>query len=132
MGLLRSMFGGGGPKARPTAPSGGAKLGDVRGRHFTEWIEEVKQLKRDGRQQDVIDLCSEAIEATEAEYKKDGLAVAPWWYEQVAMAARRSGQPDIERQAMQRYLDHPGRKNPDYVDKFNRLIAKLDAKEGRS
>lgn len=110
---------------RPPRPEPGL----VRGRHFTEWVEEVKQLKRDGRQQEVIDLCTEAVEATEAEYRVDGLAVAPWWYEQVALAARRSDQPLVERQIMARYLAHPGPKHPDYVTKFEKALAKLDAKE---
>lgn len=130
MGFLKKLFGGSSAAtANPTTTN--SSLGLVRGRHYTEWIEEVKQLKRDKNHHAVIELCSEAVGAIEAEYRSNQLSVAPWWYEQVAMAARRSGQPDAERAAMQRYLDHPGRKNPEYVEKFDRFIAKLDAKEGR-
>ena len=129
MGFLKKMFGGSTQPSSTASP--GSSIGLVRGRHYTEWIEEVKQLKRDKNHQAVIDLCSDAVEAVEAEYRSNRLAVAPWWYEQVAMAARRSNQPDVERAAMQRYLDHPGSNHPDYIEKFNRFIAKLDAKEAK-
>ena len=136
MGFFKSLFGGTGSPATSSeskhGKSASGSLGYVRGRHFTEWTEEVKQLKRDGKQQDVIDLCLEAIEATEAECKVDRLSVAPWWYEQVALAARRSGQPDVERSAMERYLAHPSQNHPDYEDKFTRFLSKLDAAEGQA
>lgn len=130
MGFLKKLFGeSSAAKRNPTTTN--KSLGFVRGRHYTEWIDQVKQLKRDKKHHAVIELCSEAVEAAEAEYKSNRLGVAAWWYEQVALAARRSDQPDIERAAMQRYLGHPGSKNPEYVEKFKRFLAKLDAKEGR-
>lgn len=106
------------------------QLGFVRGKHFTQWVDEVKQLKRDGKHQEVLDLCLEAVEATEAESKVDGLSVAPWWYDQAALAARRTEQPEVERVVMERYLAHPSRKNSEYAEKFQRFLDKLDAKEG--
>lgn len=129
MGFLRSIFGG---DKSSVSQVGQAKDGHgfVRGRHFTEWVDEVKQLKRDQKQHEVIQLCLEAVDATEAEQARNGLSVAPWWYDQVALAARRTGQSDLERDVMQRYLDHPGRKNPKYVEKFERSISKLDKLEG--
>ena len=127
--MMKKIFGGGLASRATTVPGTSRSVGLVRGRHYTEWVNEVKQLKRDKKHQEVIDLCSAAIDATEAEYRVNQLGVAPWWYEQVALAARRSGQPHVERAAMQRYLDHPDSKNPDYVEKFHRFIARLDAKE---
>ena len=103
MGFLKSLIGSIGGQSQP--------LGEVRGKHFTEWVEEVKQLKRDGKHQEVLDLCLLAVDAIEAESKADGLAVAPWWYDQAALAARRTNQPAIERAVMERYLAHPSIKN---------------------
>ena len=80
------------------------------------------------RDREVLDLCLLAIDATEAESKADGLSVAPWWYDQAALAARRSDQPAIERSVMERYIAHPSSKNSDYVEKFERFLAKLDEK----
>lgn len=127
MGLFRKLFGSAssGNGGRETASDDGSPR-PANEKHYTERIEHVKQLKREGRQQDVIDLCSEALDAIEAEYKADGLAVAPWWYEQVALAARRSKQPDVERAAMNRYLNHDGAEHPEYIEKFRRFLAKLD------
>lgn len=41
--------------------------GDVRGRHYTEWVETVKALKRDGRLDEAEALLLECVVATELE-----------------------------------------------------------------
>ena len=138
MGIFSKLFGG--SQNHSDVPAATTKisvrpkdsdLGFVRGKHFTEWVEHVKQLKREKKQQEVIDLCSEIMAAAEDENRVDRWGVPPWSYEQVALAARRSDQPTIERDAMERYLAQPGSKNPEYVEKFERALARLDAKEGQ-
>ncbi len=132
MGILRALFGtkqtGTAGRFHSVAPA--PDLGLVRGRHYTEWIEHVKQLKREKKHQEVIDLCLEAVAACEEEGSLDKNGVPPWWYEQVALGARRTDQPAVERSAMERYLARPGGKNPEYVKKFEQALSKLDASEG--
>ena len=128
MGLIRKIFGslnnapGASQGTREShadesAQSNSSQPGLVRGRHFTEWTEHVKQLKREKKQQEVIDLCLEIMTAAEEENRVERWGVPPWWYEQVALAARRSDQPDVERAAIERYLAQPGNQHPEYVEK---------------
>ncbi len=98
--------------------------GYVRGRHFTEYKDDVENLKRAGVHRDVLDLCLELIEAAEAESLVDHCSPPPWWFDQAALAARRLKQPDLSRDLMLRYLAHRRQLNPDYVAKFERALAK--------
>lgn len=59
--------------------------GIVRGRHYTEYVEVVKALKRQGALEEAEALLLEMIEALENESRATGLAFAPWYYEQIAM-----------------------------------------------
>src|SRR5699024_557445 len=43
------------------------EAGLVRGRHFTQWMDEVARLKREGRHSEALELVREIIEATERE-----------------------------------------------------------------
>ena len=77
--------------------------GCYRGRHFTTYVEEVKQLKRDDRLQEAEALLVELVKATEAEGKKDRLGVAPWYYEQLAIVYRKRKDYASEVRILERY-----------------------------
>lgn len=59
--------------------------------HYTDSVDEIKQLKREGKHSEAIELLVRAIEFIEAEARFQGAAggVAPWYYEQLAIIYRK-------------------------------------------
>ena len=83
--------------------------GSYNGRHYTDYVEDVKQLKREKRHNEAIELLRNLIEAVENELKVAGedWGVAPWYYEQLAIIFRKEGQYDSEVKILERYMDSP-------------------------
>jgi hypothetical protein len=79
------------------------KEGYVDGKHFTEHVEAVKELKRKGKLDDVEALLLKLVEATEAESKKGVSGVAPWYYEQLAIIYRKQDRLESEISILERY-----------------------------
>lgn len=79
------------------------KRGMVGDLHFLETVEPIKQLKREGRLSEALDLCYGAIEA--AELSADGREPAPWYTEQAAIIHRKLGQRAEEEAVLRRWLD---------------------------
>lgn len=77
--------------------------GMVDGVHDLELVEPIKQLKRDGRLREALDLCYRAIEGAEGDSK--GREPAPWCTEQAAIIHRKLGEKDKEIAALRRWLD---------------------------
>jgi len=84
-----------------------AEAGEVEGAYYTDYVEKVKQLKREGRHQEAIDLLFKLIDATEAEAKEagGGWGVAPWYYEQLAIIYRKEQRFSDEVQILERYAE---------------------------
>ena len=78
------------------------KAGMVNGVHYLELIEPIKQLKRDGRLEDALALCTAAIEG--AENGREGREPAPWYTEQAAIIHRKLGKHDEEIAVLKRWL----------------------------
>jgi hypothetical protein len=74
-----------------------AKTGLVRGRHYTTFTDEVRQLKREGKTEAAERLLLELVAATEEEARAEGWGVAPWYYEQLAIlyAKRQDSQQEL-------------------------------------
>ena len=64
------------------------RAGRVNGKHYTEWPDEIRQLKRDGRVDEALDLLLACVEA--AERGRDGREPAPWYTEQAAIIYRQA------------------------------------------
>ena len=102
--------------------------GTVRGRHFTEYVETVKELRRQGDEEAAEHLLLELIDATEAEAHAEGLGVAPWYYEQLAILYRKQGCPEKEVAILERYAaqEHaPGVSPPKLLARLEKAKAKL-------
>lgn len=84
-------------EGNPNAP------GLLRGRHFTDYVEEVKNLRRDGQTDQAELLLLELIDATEAESEAKGLGVAPWYYEQLAVLYSKQGEKGREILILERF-----------------------------
>jgi len=100
------------------------KLGYYKGRHFTTYVEEVKQLKRAGKLEEAKALLLELVKATEEEGKYTG--VGPWYYEQLAIIHR--GTKDyasevaiLERFAKQKHA--PGAKPAQLLERLDKARA---------
>lgn len=77
-------------------------MGMVRGFHYLELIEPIKQLKRESRYAEALELCYVAIEG--AENGRGGREPAPWYTEQAAIVHRKLGERDKEISVLERWL----------------------------
>lgn len=83
------------------------QAGSVNGKYYAEYVEQVKQLKRDDRHQEAIELLFKLIDAVESEakvaksYGGDGFC-APWYYEQLAIIYRKGKQYSEEVAVLER------------------------------
>ena len=97
--------------------------GSVGDGHYTDSVEKVKQLKREGKNREAIEVLLRCVDATEAESMKansmpaldekfawlsegrteNGLGVAPWYYEQIAIIYRKEKQYAKEVEILERY-----------------------------
>lgn len=79
----------------------------VRGRHYTDWVDAVKALKRSGHQEQARDLLVELCAAAEAEATVTGQAIPPWYFEQCAIVCRKLRDTNDEAAVLKRYIDKP-------------------------
>lgn len=77
--------------------------GHYRGRHYTEWTEEVRDLKRQGKSEEAIALLTALVGAVEAEARKAGHSVAPWYTENLAILHRQRKEYGAEVAVLNRF-----------------------------
>lgn len=106
-GFVEILFQVVGPKAR-IGDYKGAQQNEER-KHYTDAVEQVKQLKREKRHDEAIALLHELVEETEAEARKNGpgWGVAPWYYEQLAILYRKERRYADEVNILERYANQP-------------------------
>lgn len=77
--------------------------------HYSDSTDRIKELKGAGRLEEAKRLLLNAVDATEAEAKREGggRGVAPWYYEQLAIIYRKMGCPDDELAILERYDRQP-------------------------
>lgn len=95
--------------------------------HYTDAVEDIKQLKREKRHDEVIDLLRWCIDYTEAEAEADGpvaSAPAPAYYRHLGIVLRKEGRYDDEVALLERYIDwfeeHGGEPREGLVDRLER------------
>lgn len=87
--------------------------GEYEGNHYTSYVEKVKDLKRNRKHAEAIELLSNLVKATENESVKTGFGVAPWYYEQLAIIYRKEKEIEKEIAILERYqkqIKAPGSK----------------------
>lgn len=77
--------------------------GNIEGRHFTEYVADLDELKRSGPVQEYERLLWNCVEATEAEDSVEQAGVAPFYYEQLAILYRKQADIDAEIAVLERY-----------------------------
>lgn len=88
------------------------KDGDYLGRHFSSYVEEVKDLKRQGDDSNAEKLLYKLIKATENEDAISKHGVAPWYYEQLAILYRKTKDYKSEVSILTRYSIHQQSRRP--------------------
>lgn len=79
----------------------------MRGAHYTDYVEQVKVLRRGGLDQEAETLLLELVDATEDEARAEGTGVAPWYYEQLAILYSKRKQKDEEITILERFAVQP-------------------------
>lgn len=79
--------------------------------HYTDYVEDVKELKRRKDHESAGTLLLSLIDAAETESRAQGMGVPPWYYEQLAIVRRKQSDLDGEIAILERYaamLHAPG------------------------
>lgn len=71
--------------------------------HYTTRVDEVKALKREERYNEAENLLLELIDRVEEESRREGLGVAPWYYDQLAIIYRKQKRHQDERTLLERF-----------------------------
>jgi hypothetical protein len=71
--------------------------------HFTDFVDQVRYLKQQKRNEEAIALLEMLVGETEKEAKSNGHGVAPWYYEQLAGLYRKAKQYEEELRTLERY-----------------------------
>jgi len=90
------------------------EAGSVDGKHYTQYPDHIRQLKREKRYKEAIELLQKLVDATEAESKVAEWGVAPWYYEQLAIIYRKEKEYEKEVAILERYdnqVKAPGAKS---------------------
>ncbi|MCF7889750.1 hypothetical protein K9M78_00860 [Candidatus Bipolaricaulota bacterium] len=67
------------------------KAGSYKGKHFTQYVEEVKQLKREEKYDEAEKLLRELIKAAEKQASIEGHDPPPWYYRQLKIVQKKKG-----------------------------------------
>lgn len=100
------------------------KPGFYDGRHFTEYVDAVKQLMRENKLEDAEKLLVELVNATENEADYDGSGVAPWYYERLAVIYRKKKDIEAEIRILERFAHQkhaPGAMPPILLARLEKL-----------
>jgi HIRAN domain len=110
--------------------------GQHRGKHYTEWVDDVKALKRHEAYGEAHDLLQHLVEAVEQEAKAEQWAPAPWYYEQLAIVNRKLADYDGEVATLERYIEFatsldPAGPRPEMLERLPKARALRLRKTGR-
>jgi len=104
-----------------------AKPGYYAGKHYTKYVDDVKNLMKENKLEDAEKLLLALINATENESQSENCGVAPWYYERLAVIYRKKKETKSELQILERYEGQkhaPGSLPP-------KLIARLEKMRSR-
>jgi hypothetical protein len=81
----------------------------TQGEHYSDYVNRVKQLMQDGKNEEAIELLLRLVDWTEREAKKarKGQGVAPWYYEQLAIIYRKEKRYADEVAILERFEKQP-------------------------
>ena len=100
------------------------------GRHFTTYVDQVKQLKKNNQLERAELLLISLVGATESEDRVDKRGVAPWYYEQLALIYRKNKDLLKEHAILERFESQrhaPGRKPETLMARLAKVRESLQA-----
>jgi hypothetical protein len=100
----------------------------VQGMDFVEWVEPIKQMRRDGDDESALRVLLECIAAAERDAVANGWQPPPWYTEQASIILRKQGDHDGEITLLERYLAaYPdGTPQPDIAERLINARAKAE------
>ncbi len=104
------------------------KPGEYKGRHYTEYVDQVTELKRQGKLDEAEALLLALIDATEAEAKAEKTIVAPWYYEHLAIVYRTQKDYASEVSVLERYSKQPRGQKEKLLERLKKARALRDGK----
>lgn len=100
------------------------------GKHYTEHVQDIKQMKRSGKYDAAIERLEALLPVVEREAEVMGWALAPWYYEALAIEFRRRGDLQAERRVLERYFrlqtSVPGATHEALIARLNTVKRKID------
>jgi len=105
------------------------KPGYLRGRHFSSYVPEVKELKRAGELERTESLLLLLVQATENESRATGCGVAPWYYEELAKIYRKQKRYAQEVSILERFTTQkiaPGVKPSELFERLEKAKKQME------
>jgi hypothetical protein len=99
------------------------KAGLVNGKHYTEYVELVRQLKRQGKLDGAEALLLRLIAAVEQEAEAENWVVAPWYYEQLAIIYRKQKDETRELDILKRFASQTHGEAHPLLDRLRKIEA---------
>ena len=96
------------------------------GWHYTDAVDDVKRLKREGRIGKAETLLLRCVAATEAEARRERFAPAPWYYDQLAIIYRQQSDPAKEVAILERYVKAAGMELARRSTRGSKLLERLE------
>lgn len=100
------------------------KVGLVNGKHYTEYVELVKRLKRQRKLDRVEALLPRLVAAVEEEAEGENWMVAPWYYEQLAIIYRKQKDKTKELDILKRFTSQIHGEAHPLLDRLRKIEAK--------
>jgi lipopolysaccharide biosynthesis regulator YciM len=100
------------------------KAGLVNGKHYTEYVELVRDLKRQGKLDRAEALLLRLITAVEEEAAAGNWIVAPWYYEHLAIVYRKQNDETKELGILKRFASQTHGEAHPLLDRLRKLEAK--------
>lgn len=99
------------------------KPGYYNGKHYTEYVETIKILRREGQEDAAEKLLLKLLDAIELEAASEGFGVAPWYYEQLAIIYRKQKDYLKEIEILERFAKQkhaPGASTPKLLERLEK------------
>ena len=100
------------------------KAGLVDGKHYSEYVELINQLKRQGELDRAEALLLRLIAAVEEEAEIQNWVVAPWYYEQLAIVYRKQKDETKELDILRRFVSETHGDAHPLLDRLRKIEAK--------
>jgi hypothetical protein len=104
--------------------------GLVDGKHYSEFVEEVKDFKRKGEFVKAEALLLRLIQAVEEEAKVEHWCIASWYYEQLAIIYRKQKAYSSELSILNRFARHNSDKTHPLLERLKKAKAHVTEFKG--